>query len=173
MYEDKSIKNKEGKKGFGSSRPFGRDDISSMRDTLCYRDALEKELKCAKRGLEASIKAGAEAEEAIGTMRSTGGAGGGGGLSASSSSPRSEGLASLRPKLAYQFDRLGHVDEFTTKKPTSERDYGTYKISSAVIGEGCFDTSNVQAPKNAISSGKKKGGSDHLFAASISGVRSP
>lgn len=55
-YVDKSVRSNKGAKGFGSGKPFGRDDISNMLDTIRYRDALEKEEAHSRRyALEASV----------------------------------------------------------------------------------------------------------------------
>lgn len=187
-YEDKTVRDRTGKTGFGSSKPFGRDDVSNMLDTIRYRDALNRELKHTKKAIEAEVTAIIASETAAasggsGTLsRSLGSptraaAGVGGGSGTLASPDRTLGLSSRIPKIAHQYDRSRHVDEFTPKLAHAEkyeRDYGSTLPTSSAIGEGCGDVKILQSPAHAKHFAiAKMSGSVHLVSPMISGTRSP
>jgi hypothetical protein len=103
-YEDKTTKNMKGAKGFCSSKPFGRDDISSMLDTIRYRDALEKEQKYAR---EAATKNAATTVDLLESVKSAG--------LLETSYTGTVGLARNIPKDVTDFDRQQHQEDFITK----------------------------------------------------------
>lgn len=189
-YEDKSEKKKEGKLGFCTSKPFGRDDVANMLDTLRYRNALEKEAKFTKLAAEQAAKelsmtssprAGegdAPASPGLNdSMRSTASAPAGT-LSSPLSASKTLGISGRLPQFTNGWDRQRHVPEFKPKIEYAERydrQYGSMGTTNQAFGEGCEALSALDPPKDGNAKRnflKAFADKNHLVSPSIGGVRS-
>jgi hypothetical protein len=186
-YEDKSEKKKEGKLGFCTSKPFGRDDVANMLDTLRYRNALEKEAKFTKLAAEQAAKEleathlsasprEGEAPASPGlndSMRSTASAPAG--MTSPLSASKTLGISGRLPQFTNGFDRQRHVPEFKPKIEYAERydrQYGSLGTTNQAFGEGCAALSALDPPaspkRNFLKAFADK---NHLVSPMIAGQR--
>lgn len=129
-YDPETKHSSEPKKGFGSSKPPGRDDLSSTREVNQYRHALELEKKSST-----SHHSTQELQQQL--------------FQQSTSMQQHQQQASARtsgiPRHTFSsnFDRQMYVPEFSTssRDPARkwERNYGPLRPTSADLGERCFD----------------------------------
>ncbi len=129
-YDPDKADKKESKKGFGSSKPPGREDLSSTREVGQYRHALEQEKR------HDHIKpedVRAMTQNRSGTLGST--------------AQREGGMQTLR--FESQFDRQQYVPTFTVGADRAtkwNRNYGPLRPMSLDMGEGCY-SSELKAPE--------------------------
>lgn len=126
--------------GFGSNKPLDFDDLGSTIEVGRYRHHLMLEEKqMSKRSPSPPRNRNAD-----GSMRST---------NRPQDAP-TVGLGSTIPRFTSAFDRMRHVQEFSTRKIPAHKKYERQNLSmrstSQDIGEGCEDKSLLKPPEHGV-----------------------
>jgi hypothetical protein len=138
--ETKSNKDAKRKAGFGSTKPLDFDDLGTTIEVGRYRHHLSLEAKQeAKRSPSPPRNRGAASD----SMRQSG-----------RPPVPSGGLQSTIPRFTSAFDRMRHVQEFSTRKLPADKKYERVNVSmrptSADIGEGCENKSLLKPPEHGV-----------------------